>query len=1038
MKSCILFIFSLLPLLLPAQEQLFVNPDRLSKQIRNYEELTGIDFHLIERNVLNNGVIHQKIQFEKNGIPLFGAIALWHESHGNVRFLSHPLRGKSLYFDEDLNWSPDEIIKEAIDAHNGTLYAWQDPGTEAILKQQSHDEKASFYPSPELIYIDRSFPEFSGHFILAYRLRVYSLQPLSQKEYFISAADGNILYASELIHSTEVEGIAHTKYSGIRSIKTDSVGPGHFILNENSRGGGIQTLNMRNSILYDNAIDFSDSNNIWNNYNEQMDEVATDAHWGMEMTYDFYNQKLNWKSFDNRDSKMLAFVHFSTDYVNAFWNGRWTTYGDGRKAAGYEPLVTLDVVGHEFTHGVVDYTADLIYRNESGALNESFCDIFGSAIEHFADTSLFNWWIGEGFTKNGIRSMENPKFHGNPDTYHGENWEYSAFDNGGVHINSGVQNKWFQLLSDGGSGTNDNGDTFAVEGLGIDAAARIAFQNLRYYLSVLSQYRDARNGSIEAAIELFGISSNAVRSVIDAWYAVGLGYPARPGDLALEAILAPAAPPCNLSSGEVLSLEIRNNSLLDTIHAGTALAVSYIFGNDTSSAQNYTIDQEVLPYERFMLDSLGILDMSAPGKKELTVIIGYAGDPEPRNDTLRKEFSTAEHQITDLRLFQISNETERCIDLSTPEYLQVVLRYEGCDSFPAASVPMFFTINGDTLRDTAIIGSALYPGNNEYFTFSTPLPVSEVGTYTVKAVVAWPGDQNLENNSKEIKLKRSAVYDLPAGISFEDYLKSADSLLLISGRDASVSIRGSARNKGLYGLFFTGGKVFENRHGYTEPDSSTIWTLNTRFSAKACICVDATDFPEAFDLQFDLRQTYSPAHEQLVFKDLPYASAFRVTADGRQISPSYLPKTHVDDTFRTITLPMDTFAGRMFTLCFESRNLIADNDAVDTGKGDNAYLDNVRLRSLPLGLPLTGAKTRYNLDISPNPVSGDELYLEFDAARFPERIRVFNIWGRELIVAGQAETSDSRINISGLRSGVYFIRAEWPDAVVSRPFVRVQ
>jgi len=1037
MKACILFIFSLLPLLLPAQEQLPGSFDILTGQIRNYDVLSGFKLRLIERDVLSNGNAHQKIQFEKNGIPMFGAIALLHESHGNVRISSNPLHGKSLHFEDEMNRTGEEIIQKAIEVHNGTFYAWQDPGTEAILKEQSGDENATFYPSPELIYIDRSFPEFSGHFILAYRLRVYSLQPLSQKEYFISAADGDILYSNERIHSTEVEGVAHTKYSGIRNIKTDSLGPAHYTLNESARGGGIQTLNMRNSILYDNAVDFIDSNNIWNNFNEQMDEVATDAHWGMEMTYDFYSQKLNWKSFDNKDSKMLAFVHFSTDYVNAFWNGRWTTYGDGRKAAGYEPLVTLDVVGHEFTHGVVDYTADLIYRNEPGALNESFCDIFGSSIEHFADTSLFNWWIGEGFTKNGIRSMENPKFHGNPDTYHGENWEYSAFDNGGVHINSGVQNKWFQLLSDGGSGTNDNGDSYTVEGLGIDTAAQIAFQNLRYYLSVLSQYRDARNGSISAAMELYGISSKAVQSVIDAWYAVGLGYPAQTGDLALESVLSPAALPCDLSADEVLSLEIRNNSLSDTLRAGASIVVNYFFGADTSLPKVYTLDRDIPPYEVFMLDSLGILDMSAPGNSELTVILSYAGDPEPRNDTLRKEFSTAKHQSTDLRLYLIENESERCIDISAPEYLRVILRYEGCDSFPAASVPVYFIVNGDTLTDTAIISKTLYPGNNKYFTFGKPLPISEVGTFTVKAGVAWPGDLNPENNSKEIKLKRSMVYQVPATISFENYIKSGDSLVFSSGRNAGVGIRGSARNKGLYGLFFTGGKVFETRHGYTEPDSGNIWDLNAQFSAKACICVDAAQYREPFDLHFDLKQTYSPAHEQLVFKDLPYASAFRVTADGKQISPTYLPRTHEDDTFRTIALPMDTFAGKIFTLCFESRNLIADNDAVDTGKGDNAYLDNVRLRSLPLGIEKRGAEKEFKLNLYPNPVSGDYIHLEYDANKAPERIRVVNVWGREEILEPENRLRDGWLNISKLRPGVYFILLEWPGKLVSRSFIRL-
>ncbi len=1037
MKSSVFFVFFLLSMLLHAQEQAITAPEAVAAQVRNYDQLSGIELKVIDHDRLSNDYTHQKIQFKKDGIPLFGAIALSHESHGNVRISSNPLRGKKLTFNDKLRLSRDEAIRKALQFHQGNLYAWQDDGMEFYLRQQSGDQTATFYPDPELIYVDRSIPGFSGHFLLAYRLKVYSLQPLSHKEYFISAADGTLLFANELIQHTEVEGIAYTKYSGTRSIRTDSTGPGRYTLNEYGRGGGIQTLNMRNSIMFDNAIDFTDSDNIWDNFNEQMDEVATDAHWGMEMTYDFYNQKLNWKSFDNKDSKMMAFVHFSTNYVNAFWNGRWSTYGDGSKAAGYGPLVTLDVVGHEFTHGVVDYTADLIYWYESGALNESFCDIFGTAIEHFGDTALFNWWIGDGFTKNGIRSMENPKFHGNPDTYYGENWEFTDFNNGGVHINSGVQNKWFQLLVDGGSGTNDNGDQYSVQGLGMDTAVQIAFRNLRYYLSVFSQYRDSRNGSIEAARELYGSNSRAVQSVIDAWYAVGLGYPARTGDLAVERILSPSAVPCDLSSEELLSLEIRNNSLIDTIYAGTLISAAYIYGSDSVALKSYKVNQDIMPYETFTLDSIGIIDMSEPGEKELLVFISYGGDPEPRNDTLRKEFTTAERQSTDIGLLQIESETERCLDASTPEYLRIVLEYEGCDSFPAAMVPVYFMINGDSIFDTVSISKALYPGQNKYFTFRKPLPISEVGSYTVEAGVLWPDDQNADNNREELSLKRSMIYQIPATISFEDYIKSGDSLVFSSGRNAGVSIRGSARNKGLYGLFFTGGKVFENRHGYTEPDSTNIWNLNERFSAKACICVDASQYREPFDLQFDLKQTYSPAHMQLVFKDLPYASAFRVTADGKQISPTYLPRTHVDDTFRTIALPMDTFAGKMFTLCFESRNLIADNDAVDTGKGDNAYLDNVRLRSLPLGFEKRGAEKEFKFNLYPNPVSGDYIHLEYDANKAPERIRVVNVWGREEILEPANRLRDGWLNISKLRPGIYFISLEWPGELVSSTFIRL-
>jgi hypothetical protein len=198
------------------------------------------------------------------------------------------------------------------------------------------------------------------------------------------------------------------------------------------------------------------------------------------------------------------------------------------------PLMSLDIVAHEYTHLVTEFNGHggLVYQAESGALNESFSDIFGTCVE-FKNNPEPNWTVGEKVTLVPpfyTRSMSNPKSGGppQPDTYQGQHWfdvTNTAMDNGGVHINSGVQNKWFYLLAQGGTGTNDKGDTYNVTGIGIAKAQQIAYRNLVTYILPASQYIDAYIGSLQATKDLYGSDTTKpeYKAVREAWYAVGIG-----------------------------------------------------------------------------------------------------------------------------------------------------------------------------------------------------------------------------------------------------------------------------------------------------------------------------------------------------------------------------------------------------------------------------------------------------------------------------------------------------------------------------------
>ena len=276
-----------------------------------------------------------------------------------------------------------------------------------------------------------------------------------------------------------------------------------------------------------------------------------DIHWGMQKTLDFYQNSFSRNSFDGKGHAVinLAFPPYDDKvFVNMPNNAAaqhefepyYMFYGPGDGSL-MNPVVSLDVMAHEFTHMVTGSNGNggLDYRGESGALNESFSDIMAMGVMQYTYGSC-PWTIGASVMVSApnMRSMSNPKNSrgangvsangAQPDTYYGSCWEPTSNpsednDNGGVHTNSGVQNYWFYLLSQGGNGTNDNNQSYSVSGIGLNKATQIAFRNLIFYLAPCATFEDSRNGSVQAAIDLYGKGSQEHQAVENAWHAVGVG-----------------------------------------------------------------------------------------------------------------------------------------------------------------------------------------------------------------------------------------------------------------------------------------------------------------------------------------------------------------------------------------------------------------------------------------------------------------------------------------------------------------------------------
>ncbi|HCN84785.1 MAG TPA: hypothetical protein DIT07_14380 [Sphingobacteriaceae bacterium] len=282
---------------------------------------------------------------------------------------------------------------------------------------------------------------------------------------------------------------------------------------------------------------WSGSGNNGTYTNSTLNNPALDVHWGMEKTYDFYQSVFSRNSYDGNGSVIKNFVNGTMQVQNTQNNAfampapyNIMVYGMG-DGSFMSPVVGLDVEGHEFSHMVTANNGHggLTYQGESGALNESFSDIFGTCVEFYGASSP-NWTIGENVTipaPHYLRSMSNPNsgYQPQPDTYTGSYWvnPTSTQDNGGVHTNSGVQNFWFYLLCQGGSGTNDLTHTYSVTGIGITQARQIAYRNLTTYLLPSATYNDSYLGSLQAAQDLYGNPSTQYTAVRAAWYAVGIG-----------------------------------------------------------------------------------------------------------------------------------------------------------------------------------------------------------------------------------------------------------------------------------------------------------------------------------------------------------------------------------------------------------------------------------------------------------------------------------------------------------------------------------
>lgn len=471
-------------------------------------EATGFASRAVFHDNLNQ--THVRLVQYHDGVKVFGGEAVVHLQGDEVLSVTNDLKGAITIATEPTLADNDAVaIAHAALAPAG---------------------KYNVEPTAELVIFRRE----NGRDFLAYHVHTELENSFETRhdDFIVDAHSGRVIERWNSLHTAT--GSGNSQYSGNVSLDTNLNGTSYELkdLTRNTSTGN-RTFNLNHATSGTGTL-YTDGDNGWGdgaNYVEGSSTTAAngqtaavDAHFGMASSWDYFELVHGRNGIDGTGKATYSRVHYSNSYDNAFWSDTCfcMTYGDG---STFTTLTSMDVAGHEMSHGVTATTARLAYRRESGGLNESTSDIFGTAIEFYSGSSGGgNWKIGEQLRANGtpLRYMYNPSLDGRSANC----WSKQT---GGldVHYSSGVGNHFFYLLSQGSAGTGGSPTSptcngLAVSGIGLAKAEKIWFRALTAYMTSSTTYAGARTATLNAATDLFGAASAERAAVAAAWTAVNV------------------------------------------------------------------------------------------------------------------------------------------------------------------------------------------------------------------------------------------------------------------------------------------------------------------------------------------------------------------------------------------------------------------------------------------------------------------------------------------------------------------------------------
>ena len=486
-----------------------------------------------EAIVDDNGTEHVRFTRTYEGMPEIGGDFVLHSRNGQARSVSQSLKTTT---------RPDTLPQ--ISSRRAIVEAGARFGTDFIGMPTSRlvvYALGSARAKPVLAH-EVTFSGFKAD------------QTPTDMHYFVDARTGKILNEWDTVETFKpgpdpggscrgaVAAVGTGNSLTLGTVTLDTVKCGaRYEMKDLTRGGG--TVTNMGQLTTGSGSTYVDADNVWGNGKlTNSATVAADAHYGVSMTWDYYKDIHGRSGIANDGKGALSRVHFGRNYANAFWSDDCfcMTFGDGDNGVTINPLIALDVAGHEMSHGVNSRTANLVYSGESGGLNEANSDIMGTMVEYFANNAKDqgDYLIGEKVyvqAPNGtkaLRYMFKPSLEGAGRSVDCYSSTVGRLD---VHFSSGVANHFYYLLAEGavvpsgfGAGTPANltpsnlvcNGNSAIVGIGRSAAQQIWYRGLTVYMTSDTDYADARVATLKAATDLYGANSTQYMAVNAAWAAV--------------------------------------------------------------------------------------------------------------------------------------------------------------------------------------------------------------------------------------------------------------------------------------------------------------------------------------------------------------------------------------------------------------------------------------------------------------------------------------------------------------------------------------
>lgn len=490
------------------------SPSDAINYLKKNQSKTGIkhpDKNLKVKNSQKDkyGMTHVRFNQSINGVNVEGSEVIVHFNKNNEVV--------------SVNGYVNETISEA--SVDTTASLSSETALQQALSSVSAPEELTYEPTSELIL----YP-FEGENHTAYKVNVNFMGEEPGNWFvFVDANTGKIIDKyNGLMHADEMKtqngsgkGV-HGEHRNLHITKVKEPKSGtKFALADYSHN------NLEGIVTYDAKNDNSSSNDTIHVGNSaafigDYDRALVDAHYNSEKVYDYFLNEHDRNSLDGEGMAIISKVHYGNNYNNASWNGRWMTYGDGDGEFFISLAAGLDVAAHEMTHGVITHTANLVYRNQSGALNESFADVFGALVDED------DWEMGEdimapaakadGVTR--LRSLSDPNsvvisnaeraaYGSGVYPAHMDEFYHmpTTVDGGGVHVNSSITNHAAYLIG---------------QEIGKQELGQIYYRALSVYLTPNSNFSDARKAIIQSAVDIFGAGSKQEAAAAAGFDSVGI------------------------------------------------------------------------------------------------------------------------------------------------------------------------------------------------------------------------------------------------------------------------------------------------------------------------------------------------------------------------------------------------------------------------------------------------------------------------------------------------------------------------------------